>query len=256
MRTIFGRIPVVSNRPGLAVIPGNEIEELVDYEATAWEHWIFDAGASSLAGRVNNRMLVPVSVAPTYAAAHLTIANAANNGLYTGYADTAAAVDTLFGVFRLPANNLLVPLFGGYSTSTRGRMLFASAGTTAARNTLAQASGTTISNRDTSQPLTTEAWVFAALVCDFSATTKAIRALIGGQAGYAGTGTGSYTPRVSPTNPNNQLVVGRDDYASGAGGTLDCAEFGIFNRALTLAQLGDLYMRCKARQAARGNTVL
>lgn len=256
MRVPFFRLPVVSNRLDMPIIPTEDIEELVDYEPTAWAHWTFDSGEGSLSDRVNQRELTPISNAPTFQSNYITIPNASSSGLYTGFEDVEAAKDTLFGVFRLPATTNLIPFMGGYSSAGRGGMTYATSGTTALRNLTLTFSGTTIANRNTSMGVPTEVWVFVATSRDFSGATKRVSCLLGGEEGYEGTGTGTYLPRVSPTTPNNQLVLGRDDYSAGAGGNLDCAEFGIFDRVLSLTELQSLYARRKAALAEKGITVL
>lgn len=258
MRVPFFRLPVISARLDMPIIPSEDIEELVDYEPTAWAHWIFDRGAGSMSDRVNQRELAPISNAPTFQSNYITIPNASSSGLYTGFEDIEAAKDTLFGVFRLPATNNMISIMGGYSypSAVRGGMTYVSSGTIELRELRLIFAGTTITQRNTSMGVPTGVWVFVATSRDFSGATKHVSCLVGGEEGYEGTGTGTYLPRVSPDNPNNQIVLGRDDYTSGAGGDFDCAEFGIFDRVLSLTELQSLYARRKAALAEKGITVL
>lgn len=249
--TLFSRIPVVSPSKGLATISEADVDYLVDYEPTSYDHWIFSKGsAAGLVGVNAGRSLTPQSAVPTYSANFLTIDGGIGKALLTDMTETADVTRTMCVVVRDPYSGgaIRVPFGTLDSVNNTGGSPFISGSTyprpmyTTYRNiTNSQNTGMTVDKA---------LWLFLAVSIDFSGATKYVRSLVGGQAGIEVTATTAYAASA------NKVAVGNGYYSGAAAGPMDFAEVITYAKALTLAELRAVYARRKARLAKLGVAVV
>ena len=254
--SILTRLPITVPS-ALPVIPQADIESFVSWEIDSYDHWIFDKGNSTgLTGLSQSKVLALQGSAPAYSSTHISLPGTSGNALLTDLTEVASQVDTIFMVLRLPATftgfhfpfgtlNTGSPLLGGAS-------FLASPGSSYPRGTFLTYRGTSLSSTTGPDIPAANQWYFLCVSRDFASATKSFRILLGGQTLQTAAVTGTYTPAAG-----RLIALGNGYYATGGATALfDIAEFGIFNRALSDAELGNLYSRRKLAAAARGITVV
>lgn len=239
MSTIFTRLPIVSGDPTLRRLDPADVEGLNGLEIGAYDHWVFGGSSASLAGAVNGKSLTPQAT-PTYGANYVRINNAVSSALLTDIVDTAMPADCYCMVVRPNTGTASGLLLSTY-TGTQGFMIYKLS------NLLYQLHGAAPAS--TTLPVTDAVWRFVAVSRDLP--NQQLIHYVGGSGGVAMAKT-SYVPPTTPT----PVGLGRNAYASSGGGTLDYAEFAAFDRPMTIADIGVLYARSKARMAKRGISVI
>lgn len=237
--SLFTRINVVSGDVSMPVIASADIDYLIPLEADAYDHWSFDRGVASLAGSVNGRVLTPGATAPTFGANYVSLATIPAGALKTSKND--GADQTLCVVYRRPAVSSLRYLAGTMDGASGSSIL--ASGT---------ALGLVYGNQRPSAQLgpATHAgvqgdWVFAAFSEKTYPASKDQILLVGGQ------------PVLSSNVANKalaaRLVALGNGYDGASGNTvMDFAEFILFDKAKTAAELQEIYLRSKTRMASVG----
>lgn len=247
---IFTMLPISVNNSSLPVIPTADIERLYPYEVAAYGHWYLGGSAASLTDRVNGRALTLQSDGVTYPnAAYLSMNGAQGKDILTDVEETATIADTIAMVVRRTSGSLAM-VFGTLSASTdtpvNGFSPFFSSGDSVW--TRANGMNTGI---NTGLIAPSSQWLFIATSRDFAAASRPNKLLVGGSAIYERTDSGDFEPAPSP----RKIAIGSAYYNVGAN-TMDVAEFIYFNRAMTAAELANVYARSKARMASVGITVV
>jgi hypothetical protein len=239
----------------LGAIPVQDIKFYDIFETSAYEHWIFNQGDSvGLTGRVGGRVLGLQSSAPEYnsegQAQFITLPIASGSALLTDRVETATAVDTLCCVVRPKANiaNFKAVLMGSHQNNAPGGGPFFHSvnypkEVRVTYQGLFQNSVGSGSAAD-AYKVPADAWYFVAVTRDFSGTTKTLRSMIGGGPIVTLTSTNSYSPSPSP------IALGNAYDNRTSAGQMDFAEFIIFDRAMSSAELTSLYTRRKRELAA------
>jgi hypothetical protein len=250
---LFTRLPITLTSSIYPVIPESDIEYLTDFEVGSYDHWIFNRGSAvDLVGRKAGKALTPQSDAPTYGAGYLSLSNLAGKGLLSNLQETATGKYTVCAVVREPvagSTALRVP-FGTLDMTAGGTggMPFMS-GAANARKLYTAYTGLGASI-DTGQAVPNASWLFIAASFDASVATKQLRTLIGGTAGNTQSPVAAYT--ASP----RAVALGNGYYTGGVAGNLDFADFILFDRALSMADLQAVYVRRKAKLAVGGIAVV
>ncbi len=240
-------------------VPGNslptvapeDMRRLSDVEIGAYDHWIFNGGASSLVGKSAGKVLTVQSTAPTYSSDWLSISLNQGAGLLTDLGEVSGQADTLAMVCKIATVPTAAIVLGGtlapsaepspgggsFFITTGGELRLLNRGTTQ-----------TITDADT---LSANTWAFICMSRNMSAS-GAVRLLKGGStvreylANFS-----AYVPAPSP----RKISLGGAYYNNQAGNTLSIFEAVVYNRALTAQEIGDLYLRAKARAAKVGITI-
>lgn len=250
---IFTMLPIGVPNPALPVIPSASYRLLDPYERGAYGHWVFGGSASSLIDKVNGRSLTVQSDGVSYPdASFLSMSGAQGKALLTDAEETATSADTMAIVLRRTGGSgaLGVP-FGTLSPSTPTPTSGFSPFFAASESVWTRANGmNTGGNAGLTAPM--NQWLFIATTRDFSAASRPNSLLVGGQAIYSRTDSGTFAPAASP----RKISIGSAYYNSSALAAFDVAEFIYIRRAMTSTELADLYARSKARMATRGITVV
>lgn len=240
---LFTRLPIAV-AGSLPMIPSTDIQSLVAFEASAYEHWMFRGGAGSLVGKKSAKALALQSTPPTYSSEYLSFGG---NGkaLLTDVMDSAAATDTVCVVMRPTASATLQMPFGNVGPSLGGSPLIYGTPTRAIAHTYRS-----ISNSGSPTATSPATWQFLAISRNFSGTTKSIRMLLGGTAQTVTTSSNTYAHAATP------IALGSSSLTTTGVDVIDYAEFIIFPTALDAIALEAVYQRAKARCAARGIAVV
>lgn len=254
MSNLFTVLPFSVNNPALPVIPISDYQLLSDFEIDSYEHWIFDKGNSSnLTGGVQGKLLTVQSTAPTYLGSYLSISGDEGKGLLTDIGEAVGQTDTICVVFKHSSSTGIVIPFGSLSKSVESSL--GGGGpfiNNATRDLLLQYRPTSISSTNTGKDVPAAIWHFLAVSRNM-ATGGVVRTLLGGQAVHEITVGGTAYIRAGN---NRKIALGSAYYNTVTGTTLDFAEAVVFDRQLSTTELADVYMRAKARMAARGITVV
>lgn len=248
---LFTMLPFSVPNPALPVIPSADFERLgPNLEYDAYGHWLLGDSSASLADVVNGRALTVQSDGVTYPdATYLSMNGAQGKGILTDVEETADIADTIAMVVRRTTGSLGM-FFGTLSpsseTPTNGSSPFFSSGDSVWTRTNGMNSGA-----NTGRTAAMNEWLFIATTRDFAAPSRPNKVLVGGQAIYERTDSGTFQPAPSP----RKIAIGSAYYNSGTN-TMDVAEFIYFNRAMSAFEMAELYARSKARMAERGITVV
>lgn len=254
--SLFTRLPVTISNQTLPLVSEADVQYLVDYEPTSYDHWIFDkGGVAGLTGRNQGKLLTPQSDAPAYSGAHLTLNTASGKALLTDLEDSAAPQDTICAIFRPQVSAGMHFPFGclGETGNNTGGGPYLQ-GTEPSRNIFLTYRINVASAVNTGVPVAGGNWYFLAVSRNFAAGAgaKALTMLLGGQSPYVLSNSLLYGRAASP----RKQALGNPYYAAAGAGSMDFAEFVVFNKALSAAELAAVYARSKARMAARGITVV
>lgn len=245
--SIFLRLAISEPGLDLPVVAAGDIEYFDDVEPLAYDHWVLGGGSDSLVGRLAGRSLSLQAGAPTYLSNYLKMNTQNGSALLTDLADSASAVDTICAVVRVYGSGICIP-FGSIGLGGGGPFL---AGTSP-RKVYSTYTGVTDSF-DTGLTMANGNWYFLAASRDFSAATKKQKHFVGGVTGVETETVATY----SPATADRRIALGNAYYGSASYPLdFDVAEFVVFRQALTLAELGGVYTRAKARQALRALTVV
>lgn len=249
MTNLITMLPFSVSNPALPVIPEADIIRLNPWESDSYAHWLFGGDSGSLTDGVNGRALTVPGSAPSYSSKHLTVAQNFGNGLRSGLMETATQRVTMACVVRDPGTITGIAIPFGTLDASHGIAPFRNS---AGSNIFLTAR--TVNNMNsgvTGLAMTANSWLFIAMALDFSAATKDCTILRGGSAAVTLSGTGTLVPQTA-----GGFALGASYYASSAVQNLDFAEAVLFDRTLSPAELGNLYIRSKNRMAARGLTVV
>lgn len=258
--TLFTRMKHATNNAQLPQIAEADIDPLVIYEPGSYDHWIFNKnGPAGLTGLNAGKVIAPQSDAPSYSADHITIPVVpVGKALMTDYVETANLEDTICMVFKNKETAAAVSaLWGTYgniaSAGTKGGMPFLSGASPARKLFL---SNTGINNSvDTGMTIpSTTGLYFVGVARSFSGSSKRVSALVGGQAGFSATYSGTYVPQAALPN----VGLGASAYVVGGGSVaplLEIVEFFILPRAVSLPDLASIYQRRKTKLATLGYAV-
>lgn len=243
LRTLFTILPITVNDPSLSVIDWADTAPLVDYEVTAFDHWIFDNGPASLTGLKEGTVLTPQTTAPTYGADSIIISSDYQKGLLSTKADAAELTSIV--VLKRPAQvtSGVHLLYGNMSaTGFDGSCAFNGATDTLFGRVKP-------SSASASRALTNPAigsYIFTAL-----SEKVGIDTIL-----YVGGYAIATTPNAAKTLSAVNQGLGNLAYSTGLSAkTMEIAEYILFDTALTEAQLNAVYARSKARLLKRGITV-
>lgn len=226
----------------MPIISSADIDYLIPLESSAYDHWMFDRGAASLTGMVLGRMLTPGATAPTFGSNYVSLATIPAGALKTPKND--AASQTLCVVYRRPSASTLRYLAGSLDGASGSSLLAlgtALGGVYGNQRPFAQIGPAT-------HPGVQGDWVFAAFSEKTVGASKEQILMVGGQ------------PVLSSTVANKtvaarQVVLGNGYDAASGDSIIDFAEFIVFDKALTAAELQDVYLRAKTRMGSVGITV-
>lgn len=233
---MFSIYPPSGNPKSLGIVQYSEIDFLLKPEAGAYEHWILDRKAASLTGLLNGRMLTAQGAAPVYANGYLSLLTAQGNALLTPKADNRE--QTMCVVARQLAGGAVKTLAGTRVSGVSGSSIFST-------------SNNLFGNQQPSFQIgpiaeTTGAWQFTALseTAQPGTTTNVL---------YRGGVVPVTLSGGSLKIASSSMVALGNGYAAGAAGlSQQFAEFILFDRALSIAELKAVYERTRQRMAMRG----
>lgn len=245
----FFQTPVVySGNDDLPVIPESDIQRYeAPFEVDAYDHWALNGADSSLVGLVNSHVLDKVGTTIADSGTFsMTVNTSVKNGLRSDKIDSR--VQTQCAVIRvnaLPTNSSAVAmLMGAFGTSV-GSGVFIDNTNTLRRNfrpsvsVVDEISVVGLDNK----------WLFIAFSENGTASTMSSTLMLGGD-------TPSLLTRATGAKSASSLGigVGQVDYsAPGTSGiVLNVAEYIVYERALSDAELLAVYGRSKKRLADRG----
>ncbi len=253
---LFTRLPITLTDTTYPVVSEAEIDYFTDYEPASYEHWIFNKGNSAnLIGVNNSKVLTPQAEAPVYGTNYLeNLIYPAGKALLTDYADTVNAKDTVCMVVNDSDTSAGIHQLWGnrVSESVGGSPLFS--GVSPLRKLWLGYSGVHGGGIATGLSIpSTSSWYFVAVSRNFALTTKTLIGFIGGQTAYSYSGSGTYAPGTAQV-----VSLGSPNYttASIAKSFNKVAEFIIFDKALTAAEIQAVYLRRKAKLASIGIAVV
>lgn len=235
----------------LPTVAAADMRRLSDIELSAYDHWIFNAGESSLTGKFAGKTLTVQSTAPTYSGNWLMLSLNKGAGLLTDLGESTGQSDTIAMVCKIAAlPTAAIVLEGTLGPSSEpasgggGSVFISSGGKLYLTN-----KGTAQSSTDTTDTLTADTWAFVCMTRSMS--TGVVRFLKGGSTVREYSGLTGYVPASN----SRKLALGSAYYGSQAGNTLSVFEAVIFNRGLTAAEMQALYLRAQARAAKVGITI-
>lgn len=227
----FLRLPyAVPSSIGSAIDPSKVTPVLsTNYELDAAGHWLLGGSSASLTDIKSGALLTFAggATAPVYSSNFVTLSGNAG-GLKSPTADRLDR--TVCVVFKYSASGSF--LIGGSWSGSTGAVIYQGAA-----SILVAPSPVALTN-----PAAAGNWVFAAFS---TATNLTRRAKIGG--GTVLNGSAAHTL-------HGNVAIG-DQSSGGLVGAADYAEFIVFNRAMTEAEMDAIYARSKVRMAARGLAV-
>lgn len=232
----------------LPQLAATDFELLVDYEPDAYEHWALGGNATCLAGLAHGKMLTPQASSHVFNANSVAIDGSVGNALVSDLPDGPEL--TMCAVLKLPAlaNAKGIVPFGCAGTSDGGSALLYY--TTSGGYTLgALLRGSTTPGSMAFAGEAAGDWVFFGMSQSFTGDNVLIRA---GSLLTANTApiTGEKTHAAA------NIAIGNSRYSTPTyDGDFEAAEFIIYNRALSAAELAAVYSRSKGRLARRGITV-
>lgn len=247
---LFTMLPTISTKIPVATVAQADIEYLTDYDPSSYEHWIFDkGGAGGLVGRKAGKVLVPQSDAPGYAAAYLSVSPAMGKGLLTDIVESANAEDTICAVVQdSHAGAQLSWLWGNFATGSGGGG--AAFNVASPDRSLHGFYSPVAVSANSGLKIDSTKFYFVAISRSFSGPTKRVRMYVGGLGSLDVTAATTYTSAARPT------VIGNGYHSSTVATTAkNYAELAAYQRFMSTTDLQAVYLRAKARMAARGITV-
>lgn len=216
----------------------------IEYEASAYGHWVFDNSGTQLTSKVGPKVLTVqagATVQPEYGPNYVELASKNGNALMTDLLDNVAQF-TMMGVIHPRGTGLDISM-GTLSSGTgsTGASCFTSAGVpyiTIRTNPASLAVGGSIPS---DSPL------FVALSVDVP--TNTYTALVGIQ-GQVFTKSGGITWNKSDT----AIALGNSRYLSTNVNKMRAYEFAVFNKSCTLEELINMEYRARKRCQLRGIT--
>lgn len=252
---LFTRLPFVVIDADLPMIPASDIKTFVDYEmdSAPYDHWLLSGSSAALTGRVAGRMLTPQSVAPTYKGTHTVVDGHTGKGLLTDLTDSAA--QSMAIIIKRPADMPagLQLLFGAIDAGTGSAGYFEDIGTGDRMTCNVRGWSGSVLKPSLRLPGAVGDWMFLAF-SESSILGSSTATVFAG--GSPDGNSATLTVPVNKSVTNRKIGLGSAFLASGQGLNLEVAEFMLWERALSVADLSDVYGRAKARMARRGLTLV
>lgn len=253
---LFTRLPFVVIDADLPVIPASDIKTFVDYEVDSapYDHWILSGSSASLAGKLVGSLLTPQSSAPTYLGTHVVIDGHTGKGLLTDLTDSAA--QSMAIIIKRPADitlSKLQLLFGAIDAGTGSTGYFEGIGAGSVMTCNLRGWSGLVTKPSLRLPGATGDWMFLA-VSESSGLGSSTGTVFAG--GSADGNSATLTQPLNKSLTSRKLGLGSAYLAGGLGLNLEVAEFLLWNRTLSVAELGQVYGRAKERMAGRGLTLI
>ena len=253
---LFTRLPFVVIDADLPVIPASDIKTFVDYEVNSapYDHWMLRGSSASLAGKLAGRMLTPQSDAPTYLSAHVVIDGHTGKGLLTDLTDSAA--QSMAIIIKRPADiplSKLQLIFGAIDAGTGSTGYFEGIGAGSVMTCNLRGWSGSVKKPSLRLPGVAGDWMFLA-VSESSGLGSSTGTVFAG--GSADGNSATLTQPLNKSLTSRKLGLGSAYLAGGLGLNLEVAEFILWDRALSVADLEDVYGRAKERMTGRGLTLV
>lgn len=252
---LFTRLPFVVIDADLPVIPASDIKTFVDYEVDSapYDHWILRGSSASLAGKSAGRMLTPQSNDPTYLSTHVVIDGHTGQGLLTDLTDSAA--QSMAVIIKRPSIPLskLQLIFGAIEAGTGSAGYFEGIGAGSVMTCNLRGWSGLVTKPSLRLPGAVEDWIFLAF-SESSVSGSSTGTVFAG--GSADGNSATLTQPLNKLVTSRKLGLGSAFLAGGLGLNLEVAEFMLWDRALSVADLESVYGRAKERMAGRGQTLV
>ena len=251
---LFTRLPFVVIDADLPVIPASDIKTFVDYEVDSapYDHWLLSGSSAALTGKVAGRMLTPQSVAPMYLSTHTVIDGHTAKGLLSDLTDSAA--QSMAIIIKRPADMPagLQLLFGAIDAGTGSAGYFEDIGTGDRMTCNVRGWSGSVLKPSLRLPGEVGDWMFLAFSESSSSGSSTSTVFAGGSPDG---NSATLTVSVNKSVTSRKIGLGNAFLASGLGLNLEVAEFMLWDRAISVADLSDVYGRAKVRMAGRGLTL-
>lgn len=236
------KLNAVTKNPEAIKIPSSDIFQLVGPEPTAYEHWQFHSDSSSLTGLLNQKPLLQnVEAGSSVNYTDTNMVASMGQGVSSGWHTDLRYRDNdgyaLCFVYRRPATDpSYAYTIGGQSKSNSNNVMSYANQT----RYLGPALGSTYHDN------TDEQWVFVCITQDNIADTTTV---------YTA-GGGSITSKVATGSDPDNEVINLGGYLSGSNNSnptdISYAECILFDRALTVANIEEVYRRSVIRMRRQG----
>lgn len=254
MSHLFTVLPFIVSNSALPVVPSSDIRRLTTHEEgegepRAHDIWEFGGNALSLTGKQSGKQLSLQGDEPVYSDNYLSMSTGQGSAILSDFTESALPNDTIWAVVRIAIltseDPSAVILFGTLATLNinTGSGFFSGNANMFGHN----ARGFSGTNQAVI-PNNGE-WMFVSYSRRMHSGGALFRLLGGGHPAFEEELTGTYKPSVNP------VAIGGAYYDVPDAVSIDVAEFGIIPEALTAYEMQALYLKSKARMAARGIVV-
>ncbi|MER5171573.1 sialate O-acetylesterase [Thioclava kandeliae] len=242
----FRVTPVTAFGDGVSVTAtGTPVAGAVNAEVESVGHWLLGSDNTSRVGLSGGELYQYSATEWADSAGYMTSPTTGASGLLTHLDDPKDV--TLAAVIRIPADDLQSCILGTLrDTSDEGGTLICNDTT---NGYLGLIRAPYVSNYYVQQAYTAGEWFFIALSSNYDASTVE---------GFKSSAGGSATRSVAGrriASPYKKIAVGNVFFNASTGGAIDMAELMVFDRAMTSAEMAEVYARSQSRLAARGITV-
>ena len=240
--SLFTMLPISVSDPSLPSVPLSDIDRLVEYERSSYDHWIFDRGADSFVGLKSAHGLTPQSTTHSFTANSLVVRSAFGEAIESDFTDRENMTWT--AVWKRAANQpVSVVVLGSNTGDAAGE-----------RIQLMPSPNEKLEFRVAGFPTVSPDYPGGAGVGDYIFLSgycdEDSRGLFFGRDGFWRESTGG--PKVVSTDT---LSLGNINLEGHADIGLEFAEFIIFDKALTATEILEVYGRSQTRMAERGITI-
>lgn len=250
--SIFTMLPI-SVQDAVNTIAASDVKYFNGVERNAYGHWTFGDNADSLIDALNDRVLTlqNASFPPTYNQSHITHSVVNGRALMSDYVEAAGSgAYTICAVQRVPQGVGPTPeLFGNMSTSTGGSP-FLGPETPELEREIYNTYRGAFHSVGSGFKIKMGQWFFLANSFYYGPSNAAGLKTLRGQSGVTNTFQ-SGPPAGAYIKSSLPLALGNPALAS-ATGSIDTAEFVIFDSALDLAGMQAVYVRSKQRMLRKG----
>lgn len=252
------KLPVISNRDLPIISEGDLSFSSLNTESDAWDHWELDASSTQLVGKANGRSLtVQGSVTNNVGTVSMLLGgnNGGKNALVSGFADSHLQTQMAIVKFSTFAASAIVPILFGALTPNAAGVAGSAAyvGLSATVATLRRVFGPRGPWVD-EQPISeiVDKWVMVVLAESSDASSRSSNLFVSGPSTpyYREISDSANGKVLAPSN----IAAGNVLYTNSGTGQVpvEYAEYGIWDKMLSEAEINALYVRAKARMATRG----
>lgn len=250
--SLFIKLPIVSTRNYGQVAP-EDISPLFEAEPDLWGRFEFK---NDLVASNNKRLTLTPQEAGTHTLnnGYVVFNTEEGKALVSSFktSDYAAKGVTVCGVFRIPTLGTELTedpvLFGDHPVFGHHTGFYRAVSRTSQKQLVGVVKpGTTGIGRTDS---VNDQWVFLAMTIDRSALTNYAILNKNGIIDNFNNGTSTQKWIDSP----HPVALGSGQYKSPAR-TIDCAEFAIYTKYMTRAEMNDVYLEAKSRMALKGFSI-